>query len=406
MSNLRLPRPRLGDHGGATRGSPARPRESQLIGSIRLGRIFGIEISIHWSWVFIFVLITWTFAQNVLTSYFPKWTNAQLWIIGGLIAIVFFASILLHELSHSLVARRYGIPVSAITLFVFGGVSNLTKEPENAKQEFWIAIVGPLTSLAMAALYGAGYFVFHPFERGVAGVSANLAVINLAIGVFNLVPGFPLDGGRVLRSIFWSRNRSILEATRTASRIGEFVAYSIMGLGVLSFFVVDVVTGIWLFLIGNFLRGASAASYEQLFVDKVLKGIPASTVARQDYIAVRPDETVQQVLDEHVLTGHGRCFPIMAGEELLGLITLTDIRKIPRDDWATTTVYRVMTPVDKLKTVGLRDDLAGVLMIMATNDVNQVPMMDGRLLRGLIHRGDVIRYIQVRQAISSGATTH
>ncbi len=406
MGNLRFPRPRLGDRSSAVGGSSTGPRESQVIGGIRLGRIFGIEISIHWSWVFLIVLLTITYG-TLLNEYISGWTNLQLGAVGFAVALIFFTSVLLHELSHSLVARRYGIPVSTITLFIFGGVSNLTKEPESAKQEFWIAIVGPLTSLLLAALFGIGFVVFHPLVYEVGVVFAILGVNSALIGFFNLVPGFPLDGGRVLRSFFWSRNRSILEATRLASRIGELVAYLIMGLGIVAFLAFgDWISLIWFFLIGNFLRGASAASYEQLFVEKVLKGIPASTVARQDYIAVRPDETVQQVLDEHVLTGHGRCFPIMAGEELLGLVTLTDIRKVPRDDWATTTVYRVMTPIDKLKTVGLRDDLAGVLLIMATNDVNQVPMMDGRWLRGLIHRSDVIRYIQVRQALGAGATTH
>ncbi len=379
-----------------------------MIGGIRLGRIFGIEISIHWSWVFIIFIATYSFG-GWLSVFVSGWSTGQLGAVGFAMAIIFFFSILFHELSHSLVARHYGIPVSSITLFIFGGVSNLTKEPESAKQEFWIAIVGPVTSLVIGGVFAVGFAIFHSISstEDIGAICAILAAQSAVIGGFNLIPGFPLDGGRVLRSLFWSRNRSILEATRMASRIGELVAYLIIGLGIVAFLASgDWISLIWLFLIGNFLRGASAASYEQLFVEKVLKGIPASTVARQDYIAVRPDETVQQVLDEHVLTGHGRCFPVMAGEELLGLVTLTDIRKVPRDDWATTTVYRVMTPADKLKTVGLRDDLAGVLLIMATNDVNQVPMMDGRLLRGMIHRGDVIRYIQVRQALGAGATTH
>ncbi len=377
-----------------------------MIGTFKLGRFFGFEISVHWSWIFIFFLVTWTFADSILSDAFPDWTGFQRWSVGAAIAIVFFISILLHEVSHSLVARRYGVPVTGITLFVFGGVSNLSKEPENAGQEFWIAIVGPLTSIAIAGLFAIGYVVLDPIDAGAGEVSLSLAVINGAIGIFNLTPGFPLDGGRVLRSVFWWRKRNLLTATRWASRAGQAVAYLVMGLGVLFFLLGDVISGIWFFLIGNFLRGASVASYEQLFVDTVLKGIPASTVARQDYVPVSPELTVAELVEDHVLAGHGRCYPVMAGEELLGLVTLTDTRRIPRDDWQTTTVYRAMTPIDQLKTVGLKDELTKVLAVMATGDINQVPLMDGRLLRGLIHRADVIRYIQVRQEIGTGASTH
>jgi len=376
-----------------------------LVGTFRIGRLFGIEISVHWSWLFIFFLVTWTFATGILEEFYPDWTGSRRWVVASAISLIFFLSILLHEMSHSLLARRYGIPVSSITLFVFGGVSNLAKEPDNARQEFWIAIVGPLTSLAMALLFTAGYFVLSPLEEGAGGVSANLAVINFAIGIFNLVPGFPLDGGRVLRSVFWAQKRNLLAATRIASNVGQAVAYGIMAIGVASFFFVDVITGIWFFLIGNFLRSASIASYEQLFLDTVLKGIPASAVARQDYVTVPPELTLAQLVEEHVLAGHGRCFPVVAGSELLGLVTLQDLRQVPREEWPTTSVYRSMTPLSKLRTASMRDDLPYVLAQMAAGDVNQVPLMDGRELIGLIHRSDVIRYIQVRQEIGTGATT-
>jgi Zn-dependent protease/CBS domain-containing protein len=375
-----------------------------VLGTFKIGKLFGFEISVHWSWFFIYFLVTATFATGVLEEFFPEWSASRRWAAGSVIAFVFFFSILLHEMSHSLLAKRYGIPVAGITLFVFGGVSNLTKEPATARQEFWIAIVGPLTSLLIALLFGLGYVVLEPIDEGVAGISANLAAINLAIGVFNLVPGFPLDGGRVLRSVFWAQKRSLLDATRLASGVGQLVAYLIMGAGVLIFLFDDFLTGIWFFLIGNFLRSASVSSYEQLFMDTMLKGVPVTTVARRDYIAVPPDMTLAELVDGHVLAGHGRVFPVMAGDELLGLITLTDLRELPREEWPTTTVYRAMTPFSKLKTVGPRDSLPTVLAQMATDDINQVPLVEGSLLRGLIHRADVIRYIQVRQEIGTGAT--
>ena len=376
-----------------------------MVGTFRIGRVFGFDINVHWSWLVIFLLITWTFATTTLEEFYPDWTSARRWIVGSAIAIIFFLSILTHEMSHSIVARRYGISVSSITLFVFGGVSNLSQDPENSRQEFWIAIVGPLTSFAMALIFAIAWRVLLPIEEGAAGVARTLAYINVALGVFNLIPGFPLDGGRVLRSVFWAKKRNILDATRLASTIGQGVAYVIMVLGGAIFILVNPLSGIWLFLIGNFLRAASAASYEQLFVDKVLKGIPARSVARQDYVAVAPDMKLSQLAEEEVLAGHGRCFPVMAGEELLGIVTLSDLRKVPRQEWPETTVFRAMTPLAQLRTAGVNDDLPAVMTLMATGDINQIPLLEGRLLLGLIHRGDVLHYIQMRQEMGTGATT-
>jgi Zn-dependent protease/CBS domain-containing protein len=374
-----------------------------LAGTFRIGRLFGFDINVHWSWLFIFFLVTWTFSTGVLEEFYPEWTAGRRWTVGSAISIIFFLSILLHEMSHSVVARRYGIPVSSITLFVFGGVSNLTKEPDDARQEFWIAVVGPLTSLALSVFFVILYFALSPLEEGAGGVAANLAVINVAIGIFNLIPGFPLDGGRVLRSVFWARRRNLLNATKTASRVGTVVAYLIMGIGVASFFLTSVVTGVWFFLIGNFLRMASSESYQQVFLDTALRGVPASSVARQDFVTVPPDLTLAALVEDNVLAGHGRCFPVVVADELLGLVTLEDLRHVPRDQWATTTVYRAMTPFEKLRTVNMKDDLPSVLSQMAAGDVNQIPLMEGKRLLGLIHRSDVFRYIQARQEID-GAT--
>lgn len=372
-----------------------------MAGTFRLGKLFGFDINVHWSWIFIFVLVTWTFAAGILEDAYPRWSSEQRWALALLVATVFFISILLHEMSHSFLARRYGIPVSSITLFVFGGVSNLTKEPDTARQEFWIAIVGPLTSLAIGVLFIAFYFGFSSVDEGASDIAANLGMINIAIGLFNLVPGFPLDGGRVLRSVFWSRKRNILGATRLASKVGIVVAYIIMAIGVLAFFFTSPVTGVWFFLIGNFLRVASSESYQQVFLDRALKGVPASAVARQDYVAVAPDMSLAQLVEENVLAGHGRCFPVVVGSELIGLITLSDLKAYPREEWPATSVYRAMTPYEKLRTVSMRDDLPEVMAQLAAGDVNQVPLVEGKQLLGIIHRSDVFRYIQAREAIDS-----
>lgn len=366
-------------------------------GTFRIGRLFGFNISVHWTWFFIFFLVTWTFANGVLEEFYSGWTDGRRWTVAAAISLIFFLSILLHELSHSLMARRYGIGVSGITLFVFGGVSNMAREPKDSRQEFWIAVVGPFTSIALCLVFAAGFFVLRPLDAGAAAVAANLAAINLAVGIFNLLPGFPLDGGRVLRSVLWAERRDLVRATRSASNVGMFLAYGMMALGVVCFFTVSILTGAWLFLIGIFLRAASVESYEQVVLDIVLRGVPASAVARRDYVNVPPDMMLDELVEEHVLAGHGRCFPVAAGEEVLGIVTLQDVRDVPREQWPTTSVYRVMTPYDKLHTVTMRDDLPKVLSEMAAGDVNQLPLVDGRKLLGLIHRADVIRYIQVRQ---------
>jgi Zn-dependent protease/CBS domain-containing protein len=373
-----------------------------LAGTFSIGRVFGFEINVHWSWIFIFVLVTWTFAVGILADAYPEWGPAQRWFLAGLVAVIFFLSILLHEMSHSILARRYGIPVSSITLFVFGGVSNLTKEPATARQEFWIAVIGPFTSIGIGILFIVLFFALRPLDEGASDIASHLALINIAIGLFNLVPGFPLDGGRVLRSIFWSRKRNILGATRIASNVGIVVAYIIMGIGIISFFFYPV-TGIWFLLIGNFLRVASSESYHQVFLDRALRGVPASAVARQDYVTVAPDVTPAQLVEDTVLAGHGRCFPVIVGSELLGMITLSDLKPHPRDQWGSISVYRAMTPFEKLRTVSMRDDLPEVLSQLSAGDVNQVPLVEGKELLGIIHRSDVLRYIQAREEIESTA---
>ncbi len=375
-----------------------------MVGTFKLGRILGFQINVHWSWLFIFVLVTLSFAEGFKDPY-PGWADSRRWVVGAAVAMIFFLSILLHEMSHSVLARRYGIPVSGITLFVFGGVSSLEREPDNARQEFWIALVGPLMSMFLALVFAGAYFALRPLDEGASDVSLTLAIINLAIGIFNLVPGFPLDGGRVLRSVYWARNRNILDATRIASNAGRMVGFLIMAISLVSLAFGFWIQGLWFLLIGNFLRNASTTSYEQLFMDTVLKGVPASAVARQDYVAVAPDLTIAGLVDEHVLNSQGRCFPVMAGDELLGLVTMTDLRNFPRDQWPETTVYRAMPPLSKLRTVGPGDDLPRVLAQMATGDINQVPLVEGRFLRGMIHRSDVLHYIQVRQEIGTGVST-
>jgi Zn-dependent protease/predicted transcriptional regulator len=364
--------------------------------SIRLGKVFGVEIGIHWSWIFIFFIVTWSFAAGVFEEFYPEWSTGQRWVGDAFVAAVFFLSVLVHELSHAIVSNRNGLPVKTITLFVFGGVANLSKEPDSAGLEFKIAVVGPLTSLGLGVIFAALWAALYNVNDGVAGICANLALINVSLAVFNMLPGFPLDGGRVFRSIVWSRNRNRLRATRTASVVGEWIAYGVMAIGIVETLFVGL-GGLWLLLIGFFLKNAAQGSYEQLLLETTLSGIHARDVMKKDFNTVAPDVNIEELVQDYVLKRNARCFAVIAAGDFAGLVTLTDIRNLEREEWARTSVYRAMTPRSRLHTVSPDEDMSAVLQLMAQHDVNQVPVVWGREIVGMLERGDVMRFIQLRR---------
>ncbi len=374
-----------------------------MTSSFKIGRIFGVDVGVHWSWIFIFFIVTWSFATGILDHFYPGWSDAQRWVAGALVAAIFFLSVLAHELSHAVMSNHHGLPVRSITLFVFGGVANLSREPDRPGLEFQIAIVGPGTSLALGALFALGWLIIDPFSDGIAGISANLALINASLAVFNMLPGFPLDGGRVFRSIVWSRNHDRLRATRLASKVGEWIAYTVMGLGVVMTFFGGLFSGIWFLLIGFFLRNASSASYEQLLIETTLSGINVRDVMRTGYERVPPEMTVEELVQEGVLRRNVRCFAVIAAGDFAGIVTLTDVRRVPREEWTSTSVYRAMTPATRLHTVSPSDNLTNVLRLMAEHDVNQLPVVQGRELVGMLDRGDVMRFIEVRRDLAESA---
>ncbi len=368
--------------------------------SIKFGRIFGIEVGVHWSWIPIFVIFTWLFADGTLAHFFPSWSEPALWIAGAITSAIFFASLLAHELAHSFVARSKGLDVRGITLFFIGGVSNLGGEPRSAGDEFQIAVVGPLTSLVMGGLFAIGWVILSPFSPGVAGVSAQLAVINATLALFNMVPGFPLDGGRVFRSLLWQRTHSLHKATRVASAAGEGVGYLLITAGIVFFLFGNILNGIYFFVIGLFLRGIAAGSYQQMLTDETLTGLKAGDAATTNCETVSPDLSLENVVDDYVLLRNVRCFPVQSEDHLLGLVTLEDIRHVPREQWPVTPVEKAMTSFDRLHAVAPDDDLRNVLQLMAEQDVNQVPVIeDGRLV-GLIARSDILRLIQTRRELA------
>lgn len=369
-------------------------------GALKVAKIGGIEISVHWTWIVIFFLIAWASATRILDDWFPEWSDGQRWLGGVAISALFFASLLLHELAHSFVAIRKGIDVRGIMLFALGGVSNLKGEPKTASDEFQIAVVGPATSFLLGVLFIAGWAVLRPFSEGPALISAQLGVMNGIIAVFNMLPGFPLDGGRVFRSAIWARNKNLLAATRSASRLGEVFGYVLMGLGVVFFLFGDLFNGIWFFVLGMFLRGMASASYQQLLTQVTLKGVTAFEAANKDCQPVPPDLSVEDLVDDYVLPRGTRCFPVQAAGKLLGLVTLDDIRQVPRDRWSGTSVFKTMTSFERLHAVAPEEDLRRVMQIMSEEDVNQVPVLRDHELVGMISRSDILRLMQVRREIA------
>lgn len=268
-----------------------------------LGRIRGIAIRVHWSWILIFVLVSWSLAEGIFVDLLPGWTETQRWNAAVLTALVFFVSVLLHELSHAFVAQSLGMAVPSITLFIFGGVSQLANELKTAGQEFRVAIAGPLMSWALAALFGLAWLFL---GGGIATIAVYLAWINFVLGAFNLLPGFPVDGGRVFRSIVWSRTHSLVRATRIASRVGTGIAWVMIAIGVVTVLTVSLF-GLWYVLIGLFLKSASEGAYQQMIVERALEHIHAGDVMRAPPEPVGEEWPLQRIVDERVLQHAERC---------------------------------------------------------------------------------------------------
>jgi Zn-dependent protease len=372
-------------------------------GGIPIGKPFGIQLRLHYSWFLIFALVTYLLAGVYFPSTYPSWALSARIAAGLITSILFFASVVVHELMHSLVAQRQGVPVKSITLFIFGGVSEITSEPKTAGDEFRMAFVGPLSSLVLGGIFFGIYFWLRSSSafpaQFVTGIAFWLGYINLALGVFNLIPGFPLDGGRVLRSIIWARNHDLRRSTRIASNAGRVVGFLFIFGGIYLIFTGNWFNGIWLALIGWFLESAAVGSYQQLLMQEMLKGHMASEIMSTDCAVVPPEMTIDNLVNGNILTSGRRCFPVASGSQMMGLMTLRDIQVVPRDRWTTETVQQAMTPFDKLKYVRPNEELSTVMRILAEDNVNQVPVVqDGKII-GMVTRENLLNFVNVRSRL-------
>jgi Zn-dependent protease/predicted transcriptional regulator len=362
-------------------------------GGLQIGRIFGIPIYVHSSWFIIFALITLMLRTQFIALH-SSWSPAQHWSLGVITSLLFFASVLFHELAHSVVAMRYKIPVVSITLFVFGGLARIGREAANAGQEFNIAIAGPISSYFLAGVF---YLLAHHSGRfEMMGAAAGwLSVINAILATFNLAPGFPLDGGRILRAIAWGITKDFAKATRIASRSGQLLAYMLILLGVWQAFNGNWVNGLWLAFIGWFLRTAAQETYAQVAIQSTLAGLRAADIMTPDVPTVPRDMSLENYVQEVLRTGR-RCHIVTGNGVPVGLVTLHAVRDCPREEWSNTSVQAAMRKVDDIQWAAPSESVLEILSRMRERDINQMPVLEEGRIVGIVARDAILRVLQTR----------
>jgi Zn-dependent protease/predicted transcriptional regulator len=368
---------------------------------IPLFKLAGFQVGLDWSWFIIAVLITWTLASGVFPYYYPDLTPGAYWSMGVIAALGLFASIVLHELGHATVARRHGLPIRRITLFIFGGVAEMEAEPERPAAEFWVAIAGPIVSflvglvcwLLLQAAAGAGAGV------PVVGVLAYLASINVILAVFNLVPAFPLDGGRILRAALWHWKGSLRWATRVSSTIGGGFGILLIVLGVYRVLVGDFVGGMWWFLIGLFVRFAAQASYQQVVMREALRGVPVRRIMSANPITVPSGITIAQLIDDYIYRHHHDMYPVVDNGRLVGCVSMNDIKRLPRDRWSSTAVSEIMQPCTEATAISPDKDAMEVLSLMTRTQNSRLLVTEGDRVVGVVTLRDVLNFLNVKLSL-------
>ena len=368
--------------------------------SVNIGRILGIPIRIHWTLWLVFLLISWSLAVSYLPATYPSLNATTDWIVGIVSAIVLFISVLVHELSHSYIAKKNGLPIARITLFFFGGVSELASEPQDASLEVRMAAAGPLTSFAIGAALGVLWYVgpLVSFPLAVIAVLGYNALINVALGAFNLIPAFPLDGGRVLRGSLWRSEHDLLRATRNATRVSEILSLLMIAAGLLLVVTTaDFVNGIWITFLGWFIRSGAESSLRQTQITEALHGLSVGDLMTKDLMTVTPDITVQHLVNDYFLVHPHGGYPVVQNDKLQGVVTMSSVRSIPREKRESETVAEAMVPYEKLLTIGPAASAADAMQKMAQTNVGRLIVTDADRILGIITRGDLMKAIRMRQ---------
>ncbi|MEJ2670767.1 MAG: site-2 protease family protein, partial [Deltaproteobacteria bacterium] len=365
---------------------------------IKLFKLLGFEVSIDLSWIIIAGLVTWSLAAGLFPYLYPGLEQQTYWFMGIVGALGLFASIVAHEFCHSLVARKFGMPMKGITLFIFGGVAEMGDEPPTAKAEFFMAIVGPLSSIAIGAVFYGIYRIgaSSGWTDPVNAVIYYLAYINGILAAFNLLPAFPLDGGRVLRSILWGAKGNLRWATRVSSTIGSAFGIGLIVLGIFQFIYGNIIGGVWMFLIGMFLRHAAQMSYQQLLVRKALEGESVRRFMNTNPVAVQDSITVEQLVEDYIYKYHYKMFPVMSGDKLVGCITTKQVKEIPREAWNHETIREAASACSQANTVSPDTDAVKTLAMMTQSGVSRMLVVEGGRLLGVVTLKDLLDFFSLK----------
>lgn len=367
---------------------------------VTLFKVFGFDIRLDASWLLLAILVTWSLAVGFFPQLRPGLTPGVYWSMGVIGLIGLAVSILLHELAHALVARRYDLPIRSITLFLFGGVAELREEPRSPSSEFLVALAGPVMSFALAGVLWLLVQAVGPGIGQGAGdllgvVAGYLAVINLLLATFNLVPAYPLDGGRMLRAALWGWKRDIVWATRIASLLGSGFGILLIVLGLMNVLQGSFLAGMWWFLIGMFVRSASAMALQQTVAREVLSGRPVSTFMRSEPVTVDPATTVDRLVSDYVYRHYYKSFPVVSGDRLLGWVAIDDVKRVPREEWGRIAVAELMRPAAEENTIGAGEDVGVALGRMRQSGLTRLLVVEGRRLVGVLSLKDLIGYLQI-----------
>lgn len=369
----------------------------------KLFNLLGFPIFVDLSWFVIVLLITWSLATNLFPHFYEGLPVATYWWMGLAGAIGLFVSILAHELGHAVVARQFDVPMRGITLFIFGGVAEMTKEPPSAKAEFFVAIAGPIVSVVIAvACYAAGAYGEAGLAAPIAGVLWYLGMINGVVVAFNMIPAFPLDGGRVLRSILWQVKGSLRWATRITSGIGSGFGLLLILMGVISFIGGNFIGGMWQFLIGIFLRGAAQMSYQQVLIRHALEGEPVERFMHSDVITVPPAITVHQLVEDYVYRHHHKMFPVTDDGRLVGCVTTREVQQVPRGEWNQRTVGEIAKPCADENTIHRNADAMQALSNMSRNGASRLMVVENGHLEGILSLKDLLKFISLKVELEEG----
>lgn len=365
---------------------------------ITLFKLLGFEVRVDVSWVVIAVLITWSLAKGFFPHYYPDLTQTLYWWMGVAGAIGLFISVVLHELSHSIVARKYGLTMKGITLFIFGGVAEMPEEPKSPKAEFLMAIAGPASSVVIGGIfyiaYGLGSSIGLPIY--INAVVGYLALINIILAIFNMLPAFPLDGGRVFRAALWKWKNNIKWATRSASRIGSFFGLLIIFTGIMNIIYGNLTGGIWWFLIGMFLRNASEMSYKQLMTREALSGETVENFMKRDPVNVQPSLSVEELVDDYIYRHHFKMFPVVENGNIAGCISTRQVKEIPRDEWSSTKVGDIAKGCSGTNMISPEEDAVKAMSIMNQTGNSRLMVVDRGKLVGVITLKDILRFLSVK----------